>query len=89
MKMKEEKEIKVKLVFRQGEYGQTARLEFPHPWYIIKILEVTPLPGQKRYKLHHFDNILVAKNYIKDLEKFLQRGASKFGVKIKFVPEGK
>lgn len=81
------KTIKVKLGFRKGEYGKTARLEFPHPWFILKILEVTPTKEQKKYKFHFFNNILVAKNYSEDLKKFLQKGARKLNLEFKFIPE--
>ncbi|RLG10481.1 hypothetical protein DRN73_07690 [Candidatus Pacearchaeota archaeon] len=81
--------VKVKFGIRKGEYGPSARIEFPHPAYIHAILENTSFEEQKKYKFHYFNNILVAKNYTNDLKKFLQEGARKLGIELEFINDVK
>jgi hypothetical protein len=81
--------VKVKIGLRKGEYGPSARIEFPHHWYVKKILEETEIEEQKKYKFHYFNNILVAKNYNEDLKKFIKDGGKKLGIEFEFVDEKK
>jgi len=70
---------------REGEYGKSARIEFPHPFYVHKILEVTDPKEQKKYQFRYFDNILVAGLHSEDLSEFLQKGAKKAGFELEIV----
>jgi len=76
------KKVKATISLREGEYGKSARVEFPHPYYVRKILEVTDPKEQKKYRFRYFDNILVAGLHSKDLSKFLQDGAKKAGFEL-------
>jgi len=70
---------------REGEYGKSARVEFPHPYYVHKILEVTKPEEQKKYRFRYFDNILIAGQHSEDLSEFLQKGAKKAGFELEIV----
>jgi len=79
------KKVKATLSFREGEYGKSARIEFPHPFYLHKILEVTDPKEQKKYRFRHFNNILVAGLHSEDLSEFLQDMAKKAGFEIEII----
>ncbi|MBU4201658.1 MAG: hypothetical protein L6243_04325 [Candidatus Altiarchaeales archaeon] len=70
---------------REGEYGKSARIEFPHPYYVHKILEVTEPEEQKKYRFRYFNNILVAGLHSEGLSEFLQKGARKAGFELEIV----
>ena len=77
--------IKVKFGIRKGEYGPMARIEFPHPSYVMAILQITPEAEQKKYNFHYFDNVLIAKESTDTIKKFLQTGAKKLDLELEFV----
>lgn len=77
--------IKAILKIREGEYSPVGRFEFPHPYYIHRILESTSIEEQKKYVFHHFNNILVSKKYSKEVEKFLIEGAKSAGFELEIV----
>lgn len=79
------KKVKATISFREGEYGKSARVEFPHPFYVRKILEVTDPKEQKKYRFRHFNNILVAGLHSEDLSEFLQKGAKKAGFELEVI----
>ena len=79
------KRVKATISLREGEYGESARVEFPHPFYIHKILEVTEPKDQKKYRFRYFNNVLVAGLHSEDLSEFLQKGAKKAGFEIEVV----
>ncbi|MEM4347119.1 MAG: hypothetical protein QW802_00845 [Candidatus Altiarchaeota archaeon] len=79
------RKVKVKFGIRKGEYGPNARVEFPHPAYIIAIFQVTEIEEQKKYKFHYFNNVLVAKDNIDTLKNFLQNAAKKLNLEFEFV----
>ncbi len=84
-KPRDPKKPRATISIREGEYGKSARVEFPHPFYVHKILEVTKPEEQKKYQFRYFNNILVAGLYSKDLSKFLQKGAKKAGFELEVV----
>ena len=85
VKPKGPKKPRAIISIRAGEYGKSARIEFPHPFYVHKILEVTDPKEQKKYRFRYFDNILVAGLHSEDLSEFLQKGAKKAGFELEIV----
>ncbi len=79
------KRVRAVIAFREGEYGMSVRVKFPRSYYLLRILEVTEPEKQKKYRFRHFNNILVAGMYSKDLSEFLQEGAKKAGFELEIV----
>ncbi len=77
--------IKVKFGIRKGEYGPAARIEFPHPSYVMALLQITPEEEQKKYNFHYFNNVLVAKESTDTIKKFLQTGAKRLDLELELV----
>jgi len=85
VKPKGPKKPRATISLREGEYGKSARIEFPHPYYVHKIHEVTKPKEQKKYRFRYFNNILVAGLHSEDLSEFLQEGAKKAGFELEIV----
>jgi len=77
--------VRATISFREGEYGKSARVEFPHPYYVHRILEVTEPEKQKKYRFRYFNNILVAGLHSEGLSEFLHDGAKKAGFELEIV----
>ena len=75
-------EIKVILHVREGEYAPVGRFEFPNNDIIFELL-TSSFPREKKYKFHHFNNVLVSKNYSEEVEKFLIDEARRLGYTLK------
>ena len=84
-KPRDPKKPRAIISLREGEYGKSARIEFPHPYYVHKILEVTDPKKQKKYRFRYFNNILIAGLHSEDLSEFLQKGAKKAGFELEIV----
>ena len=84
-KSRDPKKPRATISLREGEYGKSARIEFPHPYYVHKILEVTDPEEQKKYRFRYFNNILIAGLHSEDLSEFLQKGAKKAGFELEIV----
>ncbi|HDH41867.1 MAG TPA: hypothetical protein ENG12_05660 [Candidatus Altiarchaeales archaeon] len=75
-------EVKVILHVREGEYAPVGRFEFPNNDIIFELL-TSSFPREKKYKFHHFNNVLVSKNYSEEVEKFLIDEARRLGYTLK------
>ncbi len=75
-------EIKVILHVREGEYAPVGRFEFPNSDLVFEIL-TSSFPREKKYRFHHFNNVLVSKNHSEEVEKFLLDEARKLGYTLK------
>ncbi|RLI88876.1 MAG: hypothetical protein DRO62_02880, partial [Candidatus Altiarchaeales archaeon] len=75
-------EVGVILHVREGEYAPVGRFEFPNNDIVFELL-TSSFPREKKYKFHHFNNVLVSKNYSEEVEKFLIDEARKLGYTLK------
>ncbi|MBN2013594.1 MAG: hypothetical protein JW778_00290 [Candidatus Altiarchaeota archaeon] len=67
---------------RDGEYGKTARYEFPNNDIVFGILS-SPSTAEKGHNFYYFNNILIAKTYSMDVDQFLVEEAMKLGYVLK------